>query len=288
MSKKTSYVWRGAMVVLIGLMAVGTVGCRRRGPRTANGGLSVRYQRNLLRLAARATGCSEVQLTPMQIGAGPDVYTVTGCQTPVEYWLRCGRRGRRCRWEQLPTLNQQAAAALQCQPQMIQQQLTQQPNTRVATGCGRQAMFGVACNGESCGWAMASNLQTAGGAGQIPPPPAQPLPPPPATASVASPPAAASVASPPATASVAPAPAATATGAAGAVIGQLQAQREAILSCTEAPSIDLTIRWTAQGQLLVQLPQGQAGTPAEGCIQAALGTVQVPPQQAGEVTVRVQ
>jgi len=268
MSSTTSHLWRGTILVLVALTAMGAMGCRRRG-RTP-GAVSARYQRNLLRLAARDTGCAANQLQPMQITGDPAVFAVTGCTFPIEYWLQCGRRGRRCRWSRVPTLNEQAAAPLQCQPQMIQQQLTQAPNMRVAMGCGRQATFGMACNGSACGWAMAGPAQA---------------PTPAATAAVPPPPGGAQV-------SAVPPPPGAQAGAQpadnSAVTGQLQAQREAILSCLDSPSVTLHIQWTADGMIHVTLPPELAGSAAEGCVQAAVSMLRITAQSAGQMTVPVQ
>lgn len=160
---KNNLAWRGAVVAIVALMAAGAFGCHRRA--VVQDGRAERYQRHLMRYAARDTGCNEAQLVPSQIGQQPGVYTVTGCSFPVEYWLECGRGGRHCRWRRIPTLNEQAATSLGCQPQLIQQQLTQAPNVRIAAGCGQQASFQMLCNGAACGWAMTGPAQ-----GAAPPP----------------------------------------------------------------------------------------------------------------------
>ncbi len=256
----SSYRWRWAVVALIALTAVGTMGCGRRARRIQNA-LHARYQQNLVRLAARDTGCPPQALSSGQIAQ--DVYTVTGCSQPVEYLLACGRRGRRCRWIRIAPLNEAAAAALQCQPQMVQQQPTQMPNTRYAVGCGRQAAFSMQCAGRSCGWAMSGPPQGVAPTVAVQPQ-GQPAPP---QAYVAAP---------------------AAQGGAAAVQSQLMTQREAILSCVDVGSINVTVRWTAQGAVQIALPPELVGTAAAGCIQAAVGTLRIVTQQAGEITIPVQ
>lgn len=257
---KQGRIW-GLMMVAI--FAVAALGCGRRA--VVRDGSARGHQRNLVRLAARATGCQGNQLQPTMIGANPPVWSVMGCSFPVEYWLSC--RGRRCHWQPIPTLNEQAAAPLQCQPQMIQQQLTQAANMRVATGCGRQGTFAVACNGTACGWAMAQSQAPA--AMPVPAAPPAALPPPQAGTAV--------------TATAAP----TAADQ-SAVNTELSNQREAILSCIDTPTVNLTVRWTADGLVQIQLPPELTGSAAEGCIQAAVGTLRITAQRAGQLTVPVQ
>lgn len=253
--------WRTVVIGLVALAALSAVGCRSRV--VIRDARMDRYQANLLRLAARDTGCHESQLTPTQIVAEPAVYTVTGCQVPVEYWLECGRR--RCSWRNVPRLNESAAPVLACTPQMIQLQPSQAPNVRFAAGCGRMAPFAVACNGAACGWSPSGPVQMGGQVAAAPPP--QP---------------------PPATAVVVPGPQPQAAPPPTALQGQVEAQREAILSCVDSGSLTLRMRWTADGQVLVQLPAELVGTAAEGCIQAVLGGMRVAAQAAGEVVVPVQ
>jgi hypothetical protein len=252
---------RALIILAVALAAVAATGCRSRASRDAR--MMARYERNVIRYAARDTGCSANQLTPQQITQEPAVVTVTGCTTPIEYWLDCrGRGGRYCRWHNVPHLNESAAQALACPPQAIQQQLTQSPNVRYATGCGRTGMFTMMCNGAACGWALSGPVQggpmVAGPPGQVgAPPPNVPVPPPGQQPS-------------------------------NILSSQVQLQREAILSCVDEGSLTLNLRWTADGQVLVQLPPHLQGTAAEGCIQAVVGSLRVSAQAAGEVSVSVQ
>lgn len=254
---KNSNLWRGAVVGLIALMAIGASACGRRARAIANGG-NARQIASLVQQAARDTGCQPGQLSPGQIG--PDVYTVTGCTQPVEYLLQCGRR-RHCAWVRVATLNEAAAPYLQCQPQMIQQQPTQAPNVRYATGCGQQAAFTIQCDGRGCGWMMSGPPQ--GMAPQVAVQPQQPQGP----------------------VVVQPGAPVVAQGEVAAVQSQLQTQREAIMSCVDVGSFNLTVRWTAQGVVQIALPPELAGTAAEGCIQAAIGTLRVVTQHAGQAVI---
>ena len=248
-------------VALVATLVLGVTGCRRRGAVVA-GGLDARQHQQLLRYAARATGCNEAMLSPSLISAPPSVYTVTGCTTPVEYWQECSRR--RCRWHDIGLLNEVAAVVLQCPPQMIQQQPSPAPQTRYAVGCGRIASFNMGCTGRTCAWAQSGPVQAAGGntaVAQAPPPQGQQQ------------------------VVVQPGPSTNQAPAANLEV-QVQQSREAVLSCIdETTSLTLRFRWTAQGQVMVQLPPELAGTAAEGCIQAALGTLSVSAQQAGEIAV---
>src|SRR5690606_5837206 len=69
---------------------------------------------------------------------------------------------------------------------------------------------------------------------------------------------------------------------------QVQQQREAILSCVDSPSLTLRLRWTADGQVILQMPQELLGTAAEGCLQALLGGMRVVAQADGEIVVPLQ
>lgn len=254
--------WRAWVIGLVAVASLAAMGCRARVVVRADPRVE-RYARNLVRVAARDTGCHPSQLAPVQVAAEPAVFTVTGCQTPVEYWLQCGRRN--CNWRRVATLNESAAPVLQCAPHMIQVQPTQTPNVRFAAGCGRIAPFTVACNGAACGWSPSGPVQ-AGGGPVAAAPPQQP---------------------PPATAVVVPGPQPQAAPPT-ALQSQVQSQREAILSCIDSGSLTLRLRWTSDGQVVVQLPADLVGTAAEGCIQAVLGGMRVAAQAAGEIVVPVQ
>lgn len=248
---------QASIAVLIGVAALGTTGCRRGGGIVTERQMA-HYEENLVRVAARDTGCHASQLQPSRLSADPAVYTVTGCAQPVEYWLQCGRR-RRCSWRNVATLNESAAAQLQCPPAAIQQQPSQAPNVRFANGCGRMQPYTIACNGQACGWAPSGPPQ-GGAAPQV----VQPQ-----------------------VAAVAP-PAPPAQPPSAVLQTQVQQQREAILSCVDSPSLTLRLRWTADGQVILQMPQELLGTAAEGCLQALLGGMRVVAQADGEVVVPLQ
>lgn len=253
--------WRGALLALVVLGTLGASGCGRRARIAAARADSrfARYERNLMRLGARDTGCAPAQLQAQMVQSEPGVYAVIGCSQPVDYWLRCGRRNR-CQWERVPLLNETAAPSLQCAPQMIQQQPSQAPNVRYAAGCGQMQPFTITCNPGGCMWAAAGPPQPAGA---------------PAQQQVA-------------VQTQAQAPPAQGPADPAALQSQVQAQREAILSCIDSGTLSLRLRWTADGQVILQLPAELQGTAAEGCIQAAVGALRVSAQQAGEVVVPLQ
>src|SRR5690606_35567755 len=118
------------------------------------------------------------------------------------------------------------------------------------------------CNQVACGWTPSGPAQALANAAPPPPPP-QPQP---------------TVVPPP---PVAAAPSAL-------IESQVRQQREAILSCVDSPSLTLRMRWTADGQVIVQMPQELLGTAAEGCLQALLGGMRVAAQAGGEIVVPVQ
>jgi hypothetical protein len=247
---------RAVLVALIALTAASCGGRRARIEARRNEQLN----RQLVQTASRQTGCPPGTLTPQQIADAPPVYTVTGCTTPIEYWLQCSGRGNRnCDWRNVALLNEAAAMPLGCPPQGIQQQLTAAPNMRYATGCGRTAAFTIACNGAACGWAQSSPVQ--GGTGVAVQQPQQPQ-------------------------QFPMQPQAQTPNA--AIQAQVQMHREAILSCLDEGSITLSFRWTADGQVLVQLPTNLQGSAAEGCINAVLGAIRVSASQPGEMSVPVQ
>ena len=248
---------RAAVMAVLAVALVAAWGCRRRG--VVTGGLSARDHTRLMHHAQRDTGCPAAQLSPSLISSPPNVYTVTGCAQPQEYWQEC--RGRRCRWHRVQPLHESASGLLSCPPQMVQQQLTQQPSMRTAVGCGRMVTFAMACTGSACAWSPASPVQAQGAAvTAAPQPQAQ------QQVTVASPPAQGNPSA--------------------ALQAQVQQQREAVLSCVDpGTTLVLSLRWTADGQVIVQLPDNLAGTAAEGCIQAALGALQVAAQQPGTIEV---
>lgn len=256
MTRDTAFT--ACIAILIGLTAF-SVGCRRRVVGVSAEQMA-RYEQNLIRIAARDTGCHAGQLSAHQISSDPPVLTVTGCAEPADYWLRCARRGRSCRWQNVASLNVSAAVPMQCAPEGIQQQFSQSPNVRFALGCGQTQPFTVVCNGEGCGWAPSGPPQATHAVMQQPT--AQPV-----------------VVAPPAPPPQAPS---------AALQTQVQQQREAILSCVDAPSLTLRLRWTNDGQVIVQMPQELLGTAAEGCLQALLGGMRVAAEASGEVVVPLQ
>ncbi len=260
--------WTAWVVGVAALAALGATGCHRRGGPIRDARME-RYTQNMLREAARDTGCALGQLTPTQIASQPAVFTVTGCTAPIEYWLQCGSRNRHCRWQNVPMLNESATASLSCDPQLIQQQPTQAPNVRYATGCGRTAPFTMSCNGAACGWSQTGPVQGA-------------------SPTVAQPPSGGVVVVPQQQAQAVPPPQQPVQAPPNALQVQVQAQREAILSCVDDGSLNLRLRWTADGQVIIQLPPSLIGTAAEGCIQAVLGGMRVQAQASGEVVVPIQ
>jgi hypothetical protein len=253
--------WKAWLIGVAAVAALGATGCHSRA--VVNDARMERYRESMLRDAARDTGCSPGQLTPMQISAQPAVFTVTGCAAPIEYWLQCSRR-RRCRWQHVPTLNEAAAASLGCAPQMVQQQPSQAPNVRFASGCGRTAPFTMTCNGVACGWAQTGPVAAAAAPGPV----------------VAQPPSGGVVVVPQQQPQGSPPP--------NAVQTQVLAQREAILSYIDDGTLTLHLRWTADGQVVVEVPPALVGTAAEGCVQAVLGGMRVQAQASGEVVVPIQ
>jgi hypothetical protein len=254
-------------LIAIALLASFAAGCRGRSPQA----MADRYTRNLLVLASRDSGCAPAQLQIQQIH--PEVYSVAGCTIPYEYWLRCNARNR-CAWERVMTVNEAASTVMSCPLNMVQQSPTADPTTRYATGCGRSAVFGIQCAavGMGCGW-VSRGAAPSGPViveqGTIPNAQRDPqvlvVPqPPPATLDVQI-----------------QAPAAS-------VQAQVMAQREALLSCVDGSSMSLTLRWTPQGQVQLQAPPQIAGTAAEGCMQAVVGTLHVQAAGAGQTIVALQ
>lgn len=223
--------------------------------------LLARYERNLPAAAARDSGCAPGAITATRVAR--EVWVAQTCNLPIEYRIECA--GRSCNWIRLPTLNEQAAPLLQCQPQLIQQQPAGVPTVRVASGCGRQATFSLTCNGPACGWSATSAVVT------LAPQTVDPVAP---------------LGSEPAP------PRVTTSGGEGgdpsaSLQSQVELQRDALMSCIEGAegTITLTLRWTGDGRVNIVLPPQMAGTVAEGCIQAILGALSVSAQSPGEVVV---
>ncbi|MFK7985084.1 MAG: hypothetical protein AB8I08_03560 [Sandaracinaceae bacterium] len=142
--------WTWGWVILLGVVAA-LSGCRRRGP-VHEMRMVQRYERNLVRLAARDSRCHRQQVQPLRIGESH--WVANTCDGPREYFLQCRsrRRWRGCRWRRIATVSQSAAPVLQCPEQMIQQQPTQDANVRVAVGCGRQMTMQLQCHAQGCAW----------------------------------------------------------------------------------------------------------------------------------------
>jgi hypothetical protein len=253
---------------LVAFVALASIGCGRRTV-VITGARYEQYEANLLRFAARDTGCHPSQLVPQQIASDPPVLTVTGCAQPVEYWLRCVRGGRNCRWLQIPPVTHQASPLLACPPEMVAPQPGPAPHVRFASGCGRGVQLAMTCNTAACGWAPVGPVQVMGVAAAPPPVQAPPM-------------------QSSATVVVQAPPVSAASPMGGSVQAQLEAQREALLSCVDAGSVVLRMRWTADGQVIAQLPPELVGTAADGCIQAVLGSVRVQAQAAGEIVLPLQ
>jgi hypothetical protein len=254
------------VVAVVATTALAAWGCRRRTvDTTISPERMQRYEANMLRHAERDTGCPAAQLSPQLIHSDPRVYAVYGCDQPIEYWLRCSRNNRRCSWRHVPRLHEQAAPMLGCQPESVQIQPTQAPNIRYASGCGASMAFAIQCNAAACGWTQTVAPQGGGGVIVVPQQQAQ------AQAQPAG-----------------PAQAPPAGAPANALQSQVQTQREAILSCVDDATLMLRLRWTADGQVIIQLPPELVGTAAEGCIQAAVGALQVQAQEPGEIAVPLQ
>lgn len=63
----------------------------------------------------------------------------------------------------------------------------------------------------------------------------------------------------------------------------LDAQRDAILTCTERANVAVTARWDETGTVTVALGGDLAGTPADGCVRSAVGAQHVAAGTAGEL-----
>lgn len=164
------------MVVVLGIVA-GACGRYRYDP-LYNPRRLAGFERNLVRIAARDSGCSPVQVATARVAE--TVWAVNTCTGPREYFLACRQRGRRwanCGWDRIATVNESAAPVLACPPQAIGQQASTSPVTRYAAGCGRQVQMSLRCNPVGCGWMP--DGPPVGGAPAAPPVYAVPAQPPP-------------------------------------------------------------------------------------------------------------
>lgn len=141
------------LVIAIGMLAA-LSGCRRRGPVDETRVLH-RYERNLVRLAARDSRCHPQQIQPVRVGQ--TVWVTNTCTGPREYLLQCRRpeRWSGCRWRRVPTVPRSAAPLLQCPEQAISQQPSADPYHRLASGCGQQVSMQLRCHPAGCAWVHA-------------------------------------------------------------------------------------------------------------------------------------
>lgn len=150
-------------------------GCRRgRQSPAVHPRLMAAYQQRLTLIAARDSGCSPVQVQPIQLG--PQAWTVNTCTGPREYFLQCPERHRRwvrCRWRRVQTVSEAASTVLGCPPYAVAQQVSANPALRTAVGCGRSTQLALSCNPVGCGWLPAGPAQPVASA-----PPASPPAPP--------------------------------------------------------------------------------------------------------------
>lgn len=135
----------------IGLALV--TGCRHRHDPVYDARRVERYERNLIELAARESGCSPVQIVPVRVGE--TLWVANTCSGPREYFLDCRSRGARwasCRWDRIATVPEAAASQLGCPPQALAQQPGPVPTTRYVQGCGMWLQLSLRCNSVACGW----------------------------------------------------------------------------------------------------------------------------------------
>ncbi len=137
----------------VAALVVSSAGCRRRYDPVHHAGRVDRYERNLVEIAARDSGCSPVQV--QLVRAAETLWVANTCTGPREYFLDCRSRGRRwasCRWDRIATVSEAAAPVLSCPPQGIAQAPGPGPVTRVAQGCGLSVQMSLRCNSVGCGW----------------------------------------------------------------------------------------------------------------------------------------
>jgi hypothetical protein len=158
------------------LVVLGATACRNRYDPVHNDRRVARFERNLISIAARDSGCSPMQVQPMRVGE--TVWVANTCSGAREYHLACRSRGRRwanCGWTPIAPMPMTAAQVLQCPPQAIAQQPGPMPLVRMAQGCGRGVQMSLRCNEAACGWMPDGPPQIYAQA----PPQMQPQPPPP-------------------------------------------------------------------------------------------------------------
>jgi hypothetical protein len=112
-----------------------------------------RYERNLVRIAARDSGCPPTYVAPVRIA--DTVWGVNTCSGPREYFLSCRSRGRRwanCRWDPIEPMVEAAARALQCPPHALVVQNGPVATTRSAQGCNGSVQLSLRCSDVGCGW----------------------------------------------------------------------------------------------------------------------------------------
>jgi hypothetical protein len=78
---------------LIAFFVVLSAGCRHRYDPVYNSRRMERFERRLIEVSARDSGCSPVAVSPMRVGEL--VWVVNTCTGPREYFLDCNNRGRR-------------------------------------------------------------------------------------------------------------------------------------------------------------------------------------------------
>jgi len=166
--------WARTGIVAALVLGAALLGCRRRYDPVRDARRIARYERSLIRHAARDSGCAPVQVQPVRIGE--TLWSANTCTGPREYFLYCRSRGRRwahCRWRRVTTVNEAAAPVLSCPPPSIAQRLGANPTARFASGCGRTVQVALRCNEVGCGWVPAGPVQGAA-ARPGPPPPGPP------------------------------------------------------------------------------------------------------------------
>ena len=233
-------------VVLFGLALLG---CHRhRADVGVAGGpqASDRQVRNAVALAARDMQCPEATLSAQQIGES--LYTVHGCGRSREFLLMCSGRGRACRWQPIVPVEQVAASETACTAFTITEP---SPIERSLTGCGQTVVYMIGCNVSACAW---GHVASGGGAVvQSAPPPVQTT-----------------------TTTTAVTASGTATIDPQSALMDLASQRWAqAQACLGGQHVDATLTLGTDGHISAELDAPLHGTPAETCVQQAVGDVSV-------------